>query len=386
VIVRLDADAAVLPDRTVSPASVLIDDAAGTIVAAGAPRDIDHHAGAGGVEPLRVAGTLIPGFVELQINGAMSHDFRQADADGARTALAAILATGVTTCCPTVVTQPADRYVGSLRAIKAAAHVGGPRIAGVHLEGPFLAAAHKGAHHEPWLQAPDLALVEAVLAEAPVAIWTVAPELPGALETIRHLVAAGVTVSVGHTGSDDAALDAAVDAGLSMVTHLGNGMPPFHHRRPGPVGWALAHPSVRAGLVIDGHHLHPTVLGLFRALLGDRAFGVTDAIATLGLPPGTYDLGGMPLDTTTGVARLHGPDGTLAGATVGTDVMVRRLLGEGVPLSDVVRLCSENPADAIRRPDLGRIVPGCRADLLQIGADGAVAGIWHDGAPVRPSG
>jgi N-acetylglucosamine-6-phosphate deacetylase len=385
-LVRLDADAAVLPRGLVAPASVLIDELAGTIVASGEPAEL----GDGSVRTERVRGTLVPGFVELQVNGAAGHDFRSPDASGAARALTAILHTGVTTCCPTMPTQPAERYLAALAGISTAISATrvAPRVPGVHLEGPFLAEAQRGAHRADWLQAPSADLVARVLRDGalPVAIWTLAPELPGALEVVAALAASGVVVSAGHTAADDAALDAAVDQGLSMVTHLGNAMPPFHHRRPGPVGWTLAHPSVRAGLVLDGHHLHPTVIALFRALLGARAFGVTDAVATLGLPPGRYELSGQVLDTTTGVTRLDGPEGTIAGATIGTDQMIAALCTRPADLVDLVRLCSTSPADALGRRDLGRIVSGAAADLLLLAAEGNVARIWLAGRALEPSG
>jgi N-acetylglucosamine-6-phosphate deacetylase len=393
---RLDATAAVLPDRTVTPASVLVDRDAGTILAAGRPDDVDAHPAATAAEREAVDGTLLPGFVELQVNGAAGHDFRAPDVDGAGAALRALLRTGVTTCCPTIVTQPPDRYLPSIAAVAAAVASAAtstvPRVPGVHLEGPFLADEQRGAHRRSWLQRPDRLLVEALLGEGalPIAIWTLAPELDGALAVVGRLAAAGTTVSAGHTGATDADLDGAVDAGLTMVTHLGNGMPPFHHRRPGPVGWALAHPSVRAGLVIDGHHVHPTVLRLFRSLLGDRAFGVTDALHVLGLPPGVHQLEGTTLDTTTGVARIGGPDGTLAGAVVGMDAMAGALLAAGDDHAAVARLCSTGPADALGLSHLGRIAPGCAADLLAFDAGHRLTTVWVAGKPairgIPPSG
>jgi N-acetylglucosamine-6-phosphate deacetylase len=379
---RLDADAAVLPQGLATPASILVDVNRGVIAAAGAPRDVGHVATAT-VE--RVHGTLIPGFVELQVNGAAGHDFRDPDATGAVAALRALLDTGVTTCCPTMPTQPADRYLPAMAAVAGAFGTAmGPRVPGVHLEGPFLAAPQRGAHRMDWLQAPSLPLMELLLGEGavPVSIWTVAPELEGALDLIRALASAGVVVSAGHTGADADVLDAAVDAGVSMVTHLCNGMPPFHHRRPGPVGWALAHPTVRAGLILDGHHVDPSVLGLLRTLLGPRSFGVTDAVATLGLAPGRHEVDGTVIDTTTGVARLGAPDGPIAGATVGMDRMIVSLCEQSGDLVDLVRLCCTSPADAIGRADLGRLGPGAAADILELDDHLAVRRVWLGGCVV----
>lgn len=384
-LLRLDADRAVVPAGVVAPASALVDLDAGAIVAVALPAALGDIPEAR-VE--RVEGTLVPGFVDLQVNGAAGHDFRHTDPAGAARALRAILRTGVTSVCPTLPTEEADLYLDSMAAITAAAASvtatgDGPRVIGLHLEGPFLSPDQRGAHRAAWLQAPSTALADSLLASPglPIAVWTLAPELDGALDLVRHLAAQGVVVSAGHTAASDATLDAAVGAGLSMVTHLANAMPPFHHRRPGPVGWALSHPSVSAGLVLDGHHVDVGALRLFRRLLGDRAFGVTDALAVLGLPPGPHTLDGETLDTTTGVARLGGPTGTIAGATVGMDAMAAALFSPA-EIGDLVRLCCTSPADAVGRPDLGRLAPGARADVLLLGPDLRLRRLWLGGQPV----
>ena len=168
----------------------------------------------------------------------------------------------------------------------------GPRLLGVHLEGPFLSPEHPGVHPVEYLRAPDLALAERLLAAGPIRYVTLAPELPGALELIDVLHARGIVVSLGHSGATAAEAELAFDRGVGTVTHLFNAMRGFHHREPGIAGAALARDDVIVQAIIDGHHLaRDAELLVWRAAAGRLAL-VTDAIAAAGVGDGRYRLGG----------------------------------------------------------------------------------------------
>lgn len=324
------------------------------------------------------ARTLAPGFVDLQVNGLDDIDVAEARGEDWERLDAMLLASGVTAWCPTLVTAPLDRYPGRLaRVATAAARPGGarPLIAGAHIEGPFLGGA-PGAHRRQWLRP----LGPGFLDELPgiVRIVTLAPELDGAPEAIRALVARGVVVSLGHSSATAEEVDAAVGAGARMVTHLFNGMPAFHHRDPGVAGSALTDDRLVAGLIADLVHVHPSALDVaFRAKSAARIALVTDAVAW-GAPS---HQGRVAL--VDGAARLT--DGTLAGSALTMDRAVANVVHEaGVALPDALVAASTTPAALLGLSDRGHIAVGCRADLVALGPDLAVQATWVGGRQVHP--
>jgi N-acetylglucosamine-6-phosphate deacetylase len=256
----------------------------------------------------------LDGLVDLQVNGAAGHDLTSAPVRLWDVA-AALPAFGVTAFLPTVVTSDPRVPARALEVLAGGPPPGwsGAGPLGLHLEGPMLAPARKGAHPEEWLRLPSLELVEGWSREVGVAMVTIAPELPHALEVIEALVDRGVVVSVGHTSATAAEVAAAVEAGVTCVTHLGNAMPPMSAREPGPVGVALGSDDLVAGLVVDGHHLDAAfVRAAWRALGPDRFLTVSDTTAALGMPDGPARLGHRDVTVSDGAVRL--PDGTLAGS------------------------------------------------------------------------
>jgi N-acetylglucosamine-6-phosphate deacetylase len=330
------------------------------VIAAVGP-DTAGSASAGRV--LDATGLLVaPGFVDLQCNGAFGVDLAR-EPERVGEVAAQLPEAGVTAWCPTLVTSPPDRLDRLRRAVAACA--GGPgaaRVLGLHLEGPLLAPERRGAHPAALLRVPRSVDVTSWTRGAGVALVTLAPELPGALELVARLRRAGVTVSAGHTAATPAQLDAAWATGVRMVTHLCNGMPPFHHRAPGPVGWALGHRRVVAGVIADGAHLDPTAVAAVCAALGPtRTLLVSDAVAPAGLAGAAA------------VATLA--DGTLAGATTLLDACVRNLVAcTGWPSAAAVRAATAVPARVLARRDRGRIAPGCVAELTLLTPDLHVAG------------
>jgi N-acetylglucosamine-6-phosphate deacetylase len=340
---------------------------------------VDGRVAAVGLGTPRGSKIAAPGFVDLQVNGYAGVDFSAPGEDGYAVAGAAMLADGVTAFQPAIVSAEVEPMVGSLAMVASAATAGrstgpeplgeggeaepGPRIIGAHLEGPFLSPARPGAHDPAALRAPDLAALDRLLASGPVSQVTLAPELPGALELIDALTARGIVVACGHTDADAAAAHAAFARGASAVTHLFNAMRGAEPRDPGIAYAALGRDGVFITLIVDGHHLAAdTVRTAWRAA-GDRLVLISDAVAAAGAPDGDYTLGGnVPIHSAGGVVR--NADGSLAGSTVSMLQAVRNSHALGVPLAAALRAATEAPAAMARRPDLGRIVPGVRADLV----------------------
>lgn len=316
-----------------------------------------------GVEPAGRAGLAVPGFVDLQVNGFGGRDFGSADVDGYREAGEALAATGVTAYQPTLISSPPGAYPEALgRAARAQGGVSGPRILGVHLEGPFLSPLWAGAHDPSHLVDPDPGLADRWCEAGPVAYVTLAPERPGGLELISHLVRRGITVAIGHTDADTATAHAAFDRGAGAITHLHNAHRRWSHRDPGPAGAALVRPQVVVQAIVDHVHLAPeAAYAAFLAARGRFAL-VTDAIAAAGLGEGEYPLGDRTVRVEGGEARLA--DGTLAGSVLTMDRAVGNLIGLGVPEVEALEAASRVPAGLVGRPELGTLRPGTPADLV----------------------
>ena len=296
-----------------------------------------------------------PGLVDLQVNGAAGIDLT-AEPHRLWEVAAALPAYGVTAFAPTVITSDPAARQQALDTLAAGPPAGwaGAEPLGLHLEGPMIAASRKGAHPEHWLRPPSLDLVDGWSREAGVAIVTLAPELPGALEVIERLVSRGVVVSVGHTAATAAEVSAAVEAGARYVTHLGNAMPPLQSREPGPIGVAFgAHPTTKAlvaGLIVDGHHLDPFfVRTAWRALGPDRFLSVSDTTAALGLPDGPARLGDQDVVVSGGTVRLA--DGTLAGSAASLLGCLRVLVAQtGCSLEEAVATATTTPLALLGLP------------------------------------
>jgi N-acetylglucosamine-6-phosphate deacetylase len=305
-------------------------------------------------------GVAVPGFVDLQVNGFSGVDFFEADADGYRRAGDALLETGVTAYLPTFVTAPEEQLLAALREVPADAD--GPRILGVHLEGPFLSPLRLGIHPAAARRDPDTELLERLLAAGPVRLMTLAPELEGADALVETLLRHEIAISCGHSDATADEANAAFDAGVRTVTHLFNAMRPFHHRDPGVVGAALARDDVIVQLILDGVHLAPEAASVvWRAACGRLAL-VTDAMAGARLTDGAYRLAGLEVEIRDGVAR--GPSGALAGSTLTMIEAVRNLHGLGASLEEAVGAATEVPARVLRLPAVGRLAIGLPADVV----------------------
>jgi len=320
-------------------------------------------------------GIVARGLCDLQVNGAAGVEVTDGPA-----ALDEIdrlmLEHGVTSYLPTVVsTDPdtAERAVGELG--ERVADPASP-VEGVHLEGPFVSDAHRGRHRAEYLLAPALPLPE--YCEHPaVRLVTLAPELPGAPAVIEHLVRRGVAVSLGHSGASYDAAARAAEAGAVCVTHLFNGMPSMHHRRPGLVAWALLDARARPGVIPDGFHVDPRVLRLIHRVAGARVVLVTDASPAAGAPPGRYDLTGFTIEGTP-EGRAQTLDGLLAGSAILLDEGVRRWRDyAGATLPDALAAASERPAALAGLAAWPE--PGGFADLLLLDDGGQVQRVMRRG-------
>ncbi|MBA3409590.1 MAG: N-acetylglucosamine-6-phosphate deacetylase [Geodermatophilaceae bacterium] len=331
-------------------------------------------------------GVLTPGLVDIQVNGAFGVDFAAATDDEFVRVAEQMPSTGVTAFVPTFITAPVEDMAdclatyGSLRPRLDAAP-GAARTLGIHLEGPFLAERRRGAHRADLLSDPDPALIEDLLTAAGgcLTYMTLAPERAGAIAAIRQLTSAGVRVALGHTDADAPTVRAAADAGATLVTHLYNAQRPMRHRDPGTVGAALTDPRLTCGLIVDLHHVAPIAVEIaFRAAAGAIAL-VTDAVAAMGMPAGSYQLGGDRLEIAPGLPPRRA-DGAIAGSALRMDeAIANAVLHCGVDLGAAINAATQIPASAIGRNDLGRLAPGAPADLAWLGDDLIARTTWVGG-------
>lgn len=310
-------------------------------------------------------GWVAPGFIDLQINGGHGIDLTT-EPERIGELGRWLPRYGVTAFVPTIITSPLEMRAAALGAwsTRTAAPDGGAIPLGLHLEGPMLAESRRGAHPAALLVPPSDDVVAGWSADAGVALATLAPELPGALHVITELVARGVVVSLGHTDATAAQFAAGLAAGATAVTHLFNGMRPFTHRDPGPIGAVLADDRVVAGLICDGIHVDPVAVRMaWRALGAGRLNLVTDAVAALGASARVAGTIGT-VDVTVASGRVRTADGVLAGSDLSLDRAVRNLIAfTGCSVREAVATVTSTPADVLRLADRGRLTLGSRADI-----------------------
>jgi N-acetylglucosamine-6-phosphate deacetylase len=339
-------------------------------------------------------GFLMPGFVDLQVNGYFGVELATADTAGWATVAGRLAETGTTAFMPTFITSPIDDLVAALRRACAvepelASVPGRARILGVHLEGPFISPKRPGAHNPAWIVSPTPEAVKTLLAAGSgcLRLVTMAPELEGAMAAIRQFTTAGVLVSVGHSDATAHQVSTAALCGATMVTHLFNAQRPLHHREPGVVGQALADSRLTSSLIADLHHVSGQVAAIAFAAAPGRICLITDAAACAGMPPGQYVLGGEPIELAEGDGTPPvRADGTLAGSALRMDSAVANLVAIGIGLAEAVAAATRIPADLIGRRDLGRIAAGAAADLTWLSDDLRTNATWIAGQQVYGHG
>jgi N-acetylglucosamine-6-phosphate deacetylase len=324
---------------------------------------------------------VVPGFVDIHCHGGGGHTFTTGDADDARAAAQFHATHGTTTMLASLVTSGREELVSATAAFGPLVADG--TLAGIHFEGPYLSPARSGAQNPAHLRDPDPAELAALIDMGGVRMITIAPELPGALETIALAARRGVIAAIGHTDATYDQTRAGIAAGASVGTHVCNGMRPVHHREPGPIVALLDAEGVVCEQIADGVHLHDGMLRhSIRAAGTERVALITDAMAATGMPDGEYELGGLAVRVVDGVARLV-TDGAIAGSTLTMDVAFRRTVQSGVSLVDAARMAATTPARVLGIDDeLGALVPGHRADLVLLDEGLRVTGVLRAGERV----
>ncbi|MBX3027727.1 N-acetylglucosamine-6-phosphate deacetylase [bacterium] len=336
-------------------------------------------------ETIDVRGHVVAaGLVDLHVHGAGGAMFEDADADGVRRIRGRLAAHGTTALLATIAALPPEPLRRAVATVTATMREEvGASLLGIHLEGPFLNPRRGGAQRADWMRPPSLAELDALhqVAEGHIRLLTLAPELPGALEVIRHARALGVAVSLGHSEATAAEVDAAIAAGATHVTHCFNAMPPLHHRAPGLLGVALADDRLRVELIADGVHVDRRALTLaMRSKPRGGWLLVSDGVAAVGQAPGPLRLFGADCVVTDAVRRID--DGRLAGSSLTLAAAVRNLRDWMPDLADdlILDAASAVPAAAIDRADHGqRVAIGRRADLILLDAEWRLAGVVRAG-------
>ncbi|MEU6235686.1 N-acetylglucosamine-6-phosphate deacetylase [Kitasatospora sp. NPDC047058] len=334
--------------------------------------DGSRIAGLGGAtEPgdLDLAGyTVVPGFVDLHVHGGGGASYASGVAEEALRAARTHLEHGTTTTVASTVTGEIDEVARQAHVLSELAEDG--VLAGIHFEGPFISPGRCGAHRPDLLRDPDPALVRKLVdaARGHARMVTLAPELPGGLESVRMLADLGVIAAVGHTDSDYARTLEAIEAGATVATHLFNAMPGIAHRAPGPIVALLEDERVTVELINDGVHLHPSVLDLAYGTAGaSRVALITDAMGAAGMGDGLYPLGPLQVEVRNGVARLV-EGGAIAGSTLTLDVAFKRALTvNGLTLNQAAESLSAAPARLLGLDgSVGSLEAGKYADLVVV--------------------
>ncbi|MCX4686359.1 N-acetylglucosamine-6-phosphate deacetylase [Kitasatospora purpeofusca] len=316
--------------------------------------------------------TVVPGFVDLHVHGGGGASYASGIAEEALRAARTHLEHGTTTTVASTVTGEIDDLARQAAVLSELAEDG--VIAGVHFEGPFISRNRCGAHRPDLLRDPDPALVRKLVdaARGHARMVTLAPELPGGLDSVRMLADLGVIAAVGHTDSDYTRTLEAIGAGATVATHLFNAMPGIAHRAPGPIVALLEDERVTVELINDGVHLHPSVLDLAYGTAGaSRVALITDAMGAAGMGDGLYPLGPLQVEVKDGVARLV-EGGAIAGSTLTLDVAFKRSVTvNGLGLNQAVESLSTVPARLLGLADrVGTLETGKLADLVVVDSTG----------------
>ena len=331
---------------------------------------------------------LIPGLVDVHFHGCAGYDFSDATEEALERIGEYELSNGVTSICPASMTLPEDRLDKICRnALKYATSDsnGRARLCGVHLEGPFVSIEKKGAQNPQYIKKPDIEMFERLQEAAGglIKLITLAPELDGAEAFIKNL-SGKVHISVGHTMADYSTSSAAFEMGADHVTHMYNAMPPVNHRESGVVGAAFDNSHVMTELICDGIHISAPVIRMTFSMFGaDRIVLISDSMMATGMDDGEYSLGGLSVKVRGNLATLK--DGVIAGSATNLMDCMKKAVSIGIPLEDVVKCASYNPARSIGMGNsIGSIDVGKKADCVLLSAvDLSIKAVILDGEVVR---
>ncbi|MBQ9967848.1 MAG: N-acetylglucosamine-6-phosphate deacetylase [Oscillospiraceae bacterium] len=327
--------------------------------------------------------TVIPGLIDVHNHGNSGADFSDGDYEGLKKMAKYLAESGITSFAPASMTLPYDvleKAFATAKQLRDEAPEGHARLMGIQMEGPYFSEKKKGAQNGAYLKAPDFEGFKKLYdgCDGLVRIVDIAPELPGAAEFVEKAKDL-CTVSVAHTDAayDDAKM--AFDKGATHLTHLYNGMPGIHHRAPGVIPAAVEADGVRAEIISDGMHIHPSAVRLaFTMFGGERMILVSDALRCCGMPDGEYELGGQPVFLAGGVAKLA--DGTLAGSATNLFDCMKNAMKFGIREEDAIRAATYNPACSLGAQDkIGSIAPGKYADFIVCDSDYTIKAIYLGG-------
>ena len=318
--------------------------------------------------------TVIPGLVEVHSHGNSGADFSDGDYEGLKAMAKYYAQCGATSFAPASMTLPYDvlsKAFANAKQLKQEAPEGYSRIMGIQMEGPYFSYAKRGAQNPDYLMEPDFEGFKKLYDEADglLTIVDIAPELPGAVEFVEK-ASKLCTVSIAHTDCTYDHAKAAVDAGVTHLTHLYNAMPGIHHRNPGAIPAGVENAKVQAEIIADGFHIHPASVRLAFTMFKNRMILVSDSGRCTGQPEGyQFDLGGQMAELRGGVAKLVGTE-TIACSASNMWACLCNVLSWGIPEEEAVRAASYNPAKALGAQDkIGSIETGKYADFIITNAD-----------------
>ncbi|MGL4854486.1 MAG: N-acetylglucosamine-6-phosphate deacetylase, partial [Lentisphaeria bacterium] len=324
---------------------------------------------------------LVPGFIDLHFHGAAGFDVCDGSAEGIEAIAKIKMEEGCTTICPTTLTLPEEVLTAAMQSVETyKQNRKFAKVAGVHLEGPYVNVEAAGAQNPGYIRLPNIDEVKRLNAISKVALITYAPEMPGAVEFTSELRKIGVVPSAGHSKATHAQIKTAIEAGLMNLTHFCNQMSPLHHREIGMVGAGIVEDSLYIEVISDKVHLSPSMLEFtFKTKKLDKICVVTDALAPTGLPDGNYSLGGLDIYIKDGAARLH-LDDRLAGSTLRMNKALKNIHEvTKLPLKDLIATTSYNQAVNLGLENTGKIEEGYVADIVLLDANYDVQKVMIDG-------
>lgn len=330
---------------------------------------------------------IVPGFVDIHTHGAVGYDVMDGDPEGIIKMAEFLASHGVTSFLPTTTTLDIESTLKAISAIERAIELNknGARIIGIHLEGPFINPKHKGAQNERYIIEPTKEVLETLTQSKLIKLVTIAPEISGAIPAIKFMRDKGIYVSLGHSDATYEDTIKAIMAGATLVTHMFNGMRPFHHREPGIMGAGIVEDSLNCQIIADGIHTHFSAIKLVYKAKGYRNMVlISDSMSATGLSDGEYELGGLRVTVRSGAPRLQ--DGRLAGSTLTLDTAVKNMVNKVlVPLPFAVEMASRVPAKSIGEASIGSFSYGNKADIVVLDKNFNVVRTYIDGEIVYSS-
>ena len=313
---------------------------------------------------------VLPGLVDVHVHGAVGYDFCDANGEGLASIAAYFKSCGITSFCPTSMTLPIDelkKIFSSIHEVPASAEYA--NVAGIHMEGPFIAEGKKGAQKADYICTPSIDTFNELNAACDnnIRIITIAPEAEGSMEFIEALHDT-TSISLGHTEATYDIADKAYKAGANHATHLFNAMPPFLHRDPGVIGAAADNAHAMVEIICDGIHIHPSVIRtVFKIYGDDRVVLISDSMRATGMEDGVYELGGQDVYKNGNRATLA--DGTLAGSATNLYDCMRNAVSFGIPLESAIKAATINPAKSASLDNVGSLAVGKEADVILVDKD-----------------